>query len=265
MVSVGYAKSKFSPHVTEMIRVRPMCIVVYRKYALGGHQIPLKTNISTKVIPRHAKAKIRDRMALWREIAKQAARPIIMITLTMSGRQKHSDTDIKRHMLNRFLIHMKRKGCREYLWKAERQVNGNIHFHIITDKCIHMDEIRIQWLRCLKSYGYKADLRNIHKYPCTDVRKVDDNVCKYLMKYVSKDNLSLIDGRLWYMTRHLSSLKYPEIKTMSNILKDDEHVRVISIKDAQTIIKEHSCDINWTLYYRDYSSMIYGNSVKEVI
>src|SRR5438552_841266 len=60
------------------------------------------------------------------------------ITLTLSDIQFHPDRFIKRKMLDPFLKWLVRvHNCKNYVWKAETQDNGNIHFHITTNKFIH--------------------------------------------------------------------------------------------------------------------------------
>ena len=52
------------------------------------------------------------------------------ITLTLSDVQAHTDDSIKEHMLQPFLYWLQRYYNCSYVWKAETQINGNIHFHI---------------------------------------------------------------------------------------------------------------------------------------
>ena len=73
---------------------------------------------------------------------------LTMITLTLSAVQVHTDEEIKRHLLNDFLTQISKKYNIElYVWKAEKQENGNIHFHIIIDRYIHHAEVRALWNR----------------------------------------------------------------------------------------------------------------------
>src|SRR5690606_39568338 len=57
------------------------------------------------------------------------------ITLTLPSPQGSiSDKEIKRGPLRMFIQKMGRRyGMYNYVWKAEKQKNGNIHFHITTD------------------------------------------------------------------------------------------------------------------------------------
>lgn len=78
-------------------------------------------------------------------------------TLTLPAPQVHSDEHIKKEALNHFLTELRRKFKSEiYIWKAEKQENGNIHFHILCDKYIHHSELRDTWNRIINkpSLGY---------------------------------------------------------------------------------------------------------------
>jgi hypothetical protein len=80
---------------------------------------------------------------------------IAFITLTLPAKQRHSDQEIKRELLNQFLTEItKYHGVKRYVWRAEKQKNGNIHFHILTDKFIHWNDIRNRWNRILRKLDY---------------------------------------------------------------------------------------------------------------
>lgn len=82
------------------------------------------------------------------------------ITLNLSSDQIHTDQEIKDQLLNQFLIEMtKRWGVKMYLWRAEKQENGRIHFHIITDQFIPWNELRNVWNRIQQKLGYVTRYR----------------------------------------------------------------------------------------------------------
>jgi len=77
------------------------------------------------------------------------------ITLTLPATQMHSDQYIKSHMLEPFLKWMSRShNAHSYIWKAETQNCGNIHFHITTNKFIHWKSIRSKWNRLAAKHNY---------------------------------------------------------------------------------------------------------------
>lgn len=76
------------------------------------------------------------------------------ITLTLPSKQIHTDKEIKQ-CLNNFLTTMRGKfNLKNYVWKAELQVNENIHFHLIFDIFIEHTVIRYYWNKALNVLGY---------------------------------------------------------------------------------------------------------------
>jgi len=85
---------------------------------------------------------------------------VSFITLTLSSPQVHTDQVIKSKLLNQFLIEMhKRWNVIDYVWRAEKQKNGSIHFHIITSKFIPWNELRNVWNRIQQKLGYVTRYR----------------------------------------------------------------------------------------------------------
>ncbi len=80
---------------------------------------------------------------------------LTFITLTLPSKQIHSDNEIKSKCLNQFLIEISSNHkVSQYIWKAEKQDNGNIHFHIIANAYIHWKVIRETWNRIINKLGY---------------------------------------------------------------------------------------------------------------
>lgn len=136
------------------------------------------------------------------------------ITLTLSGKQFHDDKYIKRFMLNGFITLLKRKyGLKNYLWVAETQKNGNIHFHMIVDINIHHKTIRNAWNALQRRHGYLDNFFKVNKHynaNSTDVHvsKKVDNLPAYLSKEMSKGQGSRpIIGKLWGCSDNLLKLK----------------------------------------------------------
>lgn len=88
------------------------------------------------------------------------------LTLTLPAKQMHSDQFVKSKMLNQFLTEMKQKcNLQNYIWRAEKQKNGNIHFHILIDRFISHIAIRSVWNRILKKEGYiKRYSENMYEF-----------------------------------------------------------------------------------------------------
>lgn len=90
------------------------------------------------------------------------------ITLTLPSEQIHTDNEIKSKCLNSLLIELKKYyHVKNYVWRAEKQKNGNLHFHIIVDKFIPWSELRDRWNRIVNKLGYvdryREELKNWHQ------------------------------------------------------------------------------------------------------
>jgi hypothetical protein len=116
------------------------------------------------------------------------------ITLTLSSKQKHSDNEIKSTLLNQFLTELRQKyKATNYLWRAEAQSNGNIHFHIVTDVFIPWRTLRTDWNRIQEKFSYVKEFTNKTGKSdpnSTDVHSINaiKNLSAYLAKYCSKNS-----------------------------------------------------------------------------
>lgn len=93
---------------------------------------------------------------------------IAFITLTLPSPQIHNDNKIKNECLNQLLIELKKYyHVKNYLWRAEKQKNGNLHFHILVDKFIPYQELRDRWNRIINKLGYvdayRSEMQVWHK------------------------------------------------------------------------------------------------------
>lgn len=135
-------------------------------------------------------------------------------TLTLSSNQLHCDKEIKRKAFNYFLVYAKRKWhINNYIWKAEPQKNGNIHFHILLDRFIPYKELRIIWNKAQEQLQYITEFKKIHGHEnpnSTDIhslRKVK-NISSYIIKYMKKDEaFRPICGHTWGRSDNMRELK----------------------------------------------------------
>ncbi|MBA7635839.1 hypothetical protein ES703_43443 [subsurface metagenome] len=168
------------------------------------------------------------------------------ITLTLPSTQAHTDQEIKARLLNQFLIEARKKWhVKNYLWRAEKQKNGNIHFHILADKFIPWSELRDTWNRItnkldyvtryrdqmrtfheggfrtredlLKTWSYKNQIKAYNSGKVndwaspnsTDIHSVwkVKNIKAYISKHCIKDEQSEgLTGRLWGCNEQLSNI-----------------------------------------------------------
>ncbi len=173
---------------------------------------------------------------------------INFITLTLASKQTHSDQEIKKKLLNQFLIECKSKwNVNNYLWRAESQRNGNIHFHICTDKFIPWLELRNNWNRIQNKLGYvdRFHVKHRHRSPnSTDVHSIKKikNIGAYLGKYCTKnsDHRS-ISGKLWGLSTQLSRIKANVQMIFSGLADEIEKIadtfpKHVKVFDYATVI-----------------------------
>lgn len=113
------------------------------------------------------------------------------ITLTLCAQQMHEDPYVKKHLLEPFLKWMKRKGNDLYVWRAETQYNGNIHFHIMSNKYLDKTSIRNKWNSLLSKHGYLKiffDKHGHHDAISSDVVGIHEpeHMAAYMVKYMGK-------------------------------------------------------------------------------
>ena len=121
---------------------------------------------------------------------------VSFLTLTLPTIQQHSDHEIKETCLNQLFVELKKHyNLKHYIWKAERQRNGNIHFHILSDKYLPFKEMNDRWNRIIEKLGYITEIEKVHKKrnpPTTDIHSLKkvNNVVGYILKYMIKENAS---------------------------------------------------------------------------
>jgi hypothetical protein len=159
---------------------------------LTGHELSNKGKKRAKRAIKYLFYNATEKVAYNPRFHTQYRFRVNFITLTLASRQIHEDSEIKSKLLHQFLIEAKKRwGLVNYVWKAERQMNGNLHFHILSDKFIPWLELRNCWNRIQNKLGYidRFNLNSRTRQPnSTDVhslRKVS-NVYSYVTKYMLK-------------------------------------------------------------------------------
>jgi len=91
---------------------------------------------------------------------------ITFVTLTLSSEQIKSissdkieyfadDKEIKSDCFNQLMTELRQtKGVENYVWKAEKQLNGNLHFHILLDRKIEWYWLRERWNSLQNKFGF---------------------------------------------------------------------------------------------------------------
>lgn len=106
------------------------------------------------------------------------------------------------------------KNVVSYVWKAEFQKRGQLHYHITTNEFIRHDELRNKWNYIQKSNGYLQEYWEKHKHydpNSSDIHavyKIKD-IESYLIKYVSKSvGQSNDKGKIWGCSENLRGKQY---------------------------------------------------------
>ena len=149
------------------------------------------------------------------------------VTLTLSSKQVHTDQEIKNQLLNQFLIEARvRWKVGMYLWRAEPQNNGRIHFHILTDKFIPYKELKNTWNRIQDKLGYvqrAPDFKKGWNPNSTDVHSVRKvrKLGAYLAKYCTKESkVRKIEGKQWGLSNSLSVMRSATDLRWSDVIDD---------------------------------------------
>lgn len=177
-------------------------------------------------------------------------------TLTLPSAQGElKDEELRKGGLEPFLLYLRRKHkVREYVWKAERQKNGNIHYHITSNKFVFYQEVQDEWNFRMKGLGLLDKFREKHKHTnphSTEVKAVKkvDQIERYLQKYFMKDvaDDKVIKGKVWDCSLSLKSVPWPfevisgriahDLELLAKTLKDqcinDELYQVIWFSEQQ--------------------------------
>lgn len=215
---------------------------------------------------------------------------LAFITLTLPSKQIHDDKEIMHSCFHQFLVEAKKKWkVHNYVWRAERQKNGNIHFHVLVDRFVPWSELRDQWNRLTEKLGYvsrygveqrafhaggfraraellalwsyKKQIRAYHEGRANDwrspnstdvhaVKKVN-NIKAYVCKYMLKSSQADSDiNRLWGCSYELSRAKGCQIIIDSHI---DECLRWLRFKLKPKEISFDHCSvmfIDWWQFAR---------------
>lgn len=176
---------------------------------------------------------------------------INFITLTLPTLQMHTDKTIKSKALNQFLTELRERfEVRNYVWRAECQQNGNLHFHIATDTYIHWYIIRNIWNRQLRKLGYIKKYKE--KFSAMSLK----DYIKYSKKTGVKDLSTIL---LRYQRGNKTNWSDPNTTDIHSVNK----VNNLSAYLAKYMAKSGSVkdeEGNYELQYRKIEGKIWGCS-----
>lgn len=122
---------------------------------------------------------------------------LAFITLTVSSKRIISHREAHKTCLARFTRYLRSLGA-TYIWKAELQKSGQIHYHITINKTIHHADIREKWNSFQKDAGYLQEFEQEHGHDnpnSTDIHAVATvrDLQAYICKYISKGTKVIIE------------------------------------------------------------------------
>ena len=164
---------------------------------------------------------------------------ITFATLTLPAKQNHTDKEIARKIFTPFIDKIKYHFRIEaYFYRAERQQNGNIHYHVLFDRYVKFEDLKNLWNQTTEKLNYITEFEKIHHHRSpnsVDIRTIPNlaHIQKYITKYVVKnESIEKIEGRVWFCSHNISNLKpfttnnYVMIMALLDYIQNVPSVRV---------------------------------------
>lgn len=139
------------------------------------------------------------------------------ITLTLYSTDRHvTGKEAHKQCLEPFLQWMRRQyKTKLYVWKAELQKRGQIHYHITSDAYIPKEILQAKWNELQRRAGYLDSFyRKFGRYnaPSTEIKKVrkESRLAGYLVKEFTKtiQNGKSLGGKTWDCSLNLKHSNY---------------------------------------------------------
>lgn len=156
--------------------------------------------------------------------ARDSKHLITFVTLTISASQMHSDKELNRLLLMPMIQKlMRNKAVVNYIWKAEKQSNGNIHWHILIDRYVHWRWLRDAWNATQALHGYLDNYQSMHGHQdanSTDIHRLKGihNIAAYITKYICKNSQQNgLECRVWGCSAGLKAIKQFRVEVTSEV------------------------------------------------
>lgn len=223
-----------------------------------------KLNSYSGLVTKGVKKRIRKKMDLLLQISpkRKIYNPVInkvhdfqlaFLTLTIQYQEDLPDHKfIMRNCFKPMLATLRNKmGIRDYVWKAELQVNGTIHYHLCSNRYIDYMQLRTSWNAILRKAGLLDKFYSEHGHydaNSTDIRATHTATAAsiYMSKYMAKndDEERKIGGKVWDCSMNLKhSTQYTdELSSFADqqLREGIEQGKIKEIKsDYVTIYKLH--------------------------
>lgn len=227
--------------LTNSFRVYPKYLLMYKssdksrniaRYDISKERSSTKGTLSSQSVRKIKNAinnlcLVSDKKQLFDKEGNKFYFNLNFVTLTLPAMQGHTDFELKA-LLNDWLKGWEKKGLKNYVWKAEKQKNGNIHFHITTDHFIHYSDIRLSWNKQLARIGYISKYREVQQAWHKEGFRLRKNTIRYIRaKKV-----------VWTREQQFKSWKEGKTSNWSNPNTTDVHA-CKNIKNIANYISEY--------------------------
>ena len=227
------------------------------------------------VIGKRAKANIRELVQNWviagtspvirKHLPNPKKKKFSFVTVTLPAKQNMTDQEIRRTALNGFIQEMKRKSnLNSYIWVAEKQKNGNIHFHIIIDTYVPAWKLRNMWRKQMYLCGLVSEYTQEGYGAAALCTKIDElktpqKAAKYISKYMAKCDTAGINGyplagRIWGKSDNIEQYRGITINNIeAKCLGIDEYLKGLT---NYYIVNEYVTVYNYSIDDCKFSPII---------
>ena len=263
-----YKKVKLKPNIpiseNESVAIHPTDLAEKIAYYGIGHPLatfedkpiqahhaePEKAKRPKKTEYRLNKKKVREKCSAFFGLRQSRK---FLAFYTFSFPQNFPD-EFAYQCFNTVLTRLKREcGLKSYLWVAERQKNGTIHFHMLTNTFMYIKKVNYFMARAIntqvRSDKNKGKIKvnfDIRTYNGVDVRRVNGSrkaLNCYLTKYVSKN--SIVFHRLPYHSSHDISELFTAETFVNENANDFKPIKE-ALKHIKTFVVENEwCTIEY--------------------
>lgn len=179
------------------------------------------------------KSKVRNKIHAWEQVLKNRQS---FKFITISYPKSFSDLNCKK-ALNTFLTRCRKiRRNFNYLWVAERQKNGTLHYHILTTDYFNIRLINRYMAKTIDNIIQRSDESwgnsSLEKYNGVDVRNVSNSksLIGYVTKYITKNDTE-IKGCVWNCSSKISQLFTKINLTQEEWNKIERHlIKVYTVK-----------------------------------
>ncbi|MCK0144032.1 hypothetical protein MWU78_00030 [Arenibacter sp. F26102] len=195
--------------------------------------------IKLRSLSRRSKQKIRKKITCFARCYKRLS----FVTLTFLNKVEDKQAV---DVLRKFLDNVKKRSTDfQYVWVAERQTKnaefeGNVHFHIITNKYWKIDKWWNYWLDLQKKNGIEPREKEFKPSSAFDVKQLNSSnirsIASYVTKYVTKNNAKF-KCQVWNCSRRVSEL-YTDFYTTTEFT--DQFKRLKAVIKETVIIGERN-------------------------